>query len=149
MPEHFGRDCIYEEGKAILTCKMDTKSKLDKTIKLLKKEGYPEHNGLYENNFIYRKHNEKEIVGLMNQWWQFINKYSRRDQMSLCYLLWKNKVKSECFFNQGLSVRKHKDFQFIKRHKGSVHNVRGIKRNLIKILCLFVPVKLWRSKLRG
>ena len=42
-----------------------------------------------EGALIVRKHNEKECVYLMEQWWEQIKNYSHRDQLSFNYVLWK------------------------------------------------------------
>ena len=51
----------------------------------------PKHYGLAENNCIFRKHNEKEIISIMEDWWYMLTNYSKRDQMSLFYILWKHR----------------------------------------------------------
>lgn len=56
----------------------------------MKKAGFPEHYGLGENNILYRRHNEPALVRVMEDWWYFLENYSRRDQLSFVYVLWKN-----------------------------------------------------------
>jgi len=43
-----------------------------------------------KNNIIFRKHNSDNIVKLMNDWWEELNTQTKRDQLSLAYVLWKN-----------------------------------------------------------
>ena len=134
MPKHFARDCIYKEAEVIASYRLDSKSNINKTVKFLKKRNYPINNGLYENNLIYRKHNNERIIKLMQQWWWFINEYSKRDQMSLCFLLWNNKIKSDAFFYNDLSVRNHEDFKFTIEHKGRTKINYNKKYYTIKII---------------
>ena len=152
MPQHLQRNCIYKEAKGILKCRKDSAESLNRTVEFLRKNGYPEENGLYENNLIFRSHNEKEIINMMDEWWEFINHYSKRDQMSLCYLLWKNKVKSMPFFDKGFSVRNHQDLVLDSSHmanKISQSFSIKLRRVLVNILCCFIFVKEYRQKLRN
>ena len=47
-----------------------------------KKEKFPDNNGLIEGCLIIRKHNEKEVINQMENWFEEIEKYSHRDQLS-------------------------------------------------------------------
>lgn len=90
MPKHFARDCVYEEAKE---CIILGKSKFEETKKQIeeyKKEGYPRNFGLGENGILLRKHNNKKIIKLMKDWWIELNSKTKRDQLSLGYVLWKN-----------------------------------------------------------
>ncbi len=89
IPEHPKRDCIYEEAKACIAMKKDLKENIEKEISFLKEEQYPEHNGLVQSNIIVRNHNKKECIDLMETWWNMIQTYSKRDQLSFNYVCWK------------------------------------------------------------
>jgi len=91
------RDCIYDEAKHLLKISKDRKYKDDpiliKTqVEKYREEKYPEHNGLIAGMVILRKHNEKVVVKVMEDWWQEIKNGSRRDQLSFNYIAWKNKL---------------------------------------------------------
>jgi len=87
--KHPDRNCIYEEAIACKEMKKDSSEMIDKTINFLKKEKFPEHFGLTANNFIVRKANSKKITKLLQNWWNMVEKYSKRDQLSFMYILWK------------------------------------------------------------
>ncbi|WP_321345695.1 glycosyltransferase domain-containing protein [uncultured Draconibacterium sp.] len=90
VPKHFARDCIYEEAKE---CLIVGKTKYNETrsqISKYKNEGFPANFGLGENNILLRKHKSKNIITLMNNWWNEVNTQTKRDQLSLAYVLWKN-----------------------------------------------------------
>ena len=83
----------------------------------IKTEGFPQNYGLPENNIIYRKHNKAEIISIMNDWWYMLEHYSRRDQLSLPYVLWKHNIKCEnviCFPNTRIDYKNFCTFV----HKG-------------------------------
>jgi dephospho-CoA kinase len=91
MPKHFARDCVYNEAKE---CVILGKSKHDETKKQIddyKKQSFPENYGLGENNILFRKHNSEKVIKIMKDWWEELNTQTKRDQLSLAYILWKNK----------------------------------------------------------
>ena len=92
------RDCIYKEAETIFEFGRRNgnykdnpeliKSQMEKYIS----EGYPKNNGLITGMIIIRKHNEKDCVKVMEDWWTEIKYHSRRDQLSFNYVAWKNKT---------------------------------------------------------
>jgi hypothetical protein len=57
-------------------------------------EGLPDNLEHFSTTCLIRKHNDK-ILKLQNIWWQQISQFSRRDQLSFNYSLWKTGVKCE------------------------------------------------------
>lgn len=92
VPKHFERDCIYDEAEACKLAGKDTPENINRQILFYRQEGFPRHFGLGENNIIFRRHNLPKCKELMEQWWTLQTSYSRRDQLGLFYLLWKNRV---------------------------------------------------------
>ena len=90
---HHARNCIYEEAEACLKLKKDSKSNILKTIKFLKSENYPEQNGLYEMTVFIKKHNDPLVIRTMFMWFNMICNYSKRDQLSFMYCVWKTGLK--------------------------------------------------------
>ncbi len=118
------RDCIYDE---IITCTLLAKDKLSTMIRqwqFLKSENYPEHLGLYENNMIFRMHNNPTVIKASEIWWKLFNNFSRRDQFSLCYVYWKLSLIPSLIFPKGQSTRNYYGLKFF-RHE-------SIKRPLLK-----------------
>ncbi len=116
VPKHFARNCIYEEAKE---CVILGKTKYDETQKQIekyKKDGFTVNFGLGENNILLRKHNSEKVIKLMNDWWNELNTQTKRDQLSLAYVLWKNGDK---FFFMEESARGNKFFK-IKLHSYSI-----------------------------
>lgn len=90
LSKHPKRDCIYEEANICLKKNKDNKYKIRKQIEFYKNKNYPENNGLVETGVILRKHNNKKIKKIMNDWWELIIKFSSRDQLSFNYATWVN-----------------------------------------------------------
>jgi len=51
---------------------------------------YPANNGLITGMVILRRHNEKDCIETMEDWWTEIKYNSKRDQLSFNYCAWKN-----------------------------------------------------------
>ncbi len=90
---HPARDCLYQEALACIELGKDTSKNIEPQMEVYRRDRYPEHNGLYTNSILYRKHNNKKVIKMMNEWWTQLRDYSRRDQLSLPYIFWKNKFK--------------------------------------------------------
>ncbi|MBR1614913.1 MAG: DUF616 domain-containing protein [Treponema sp.] len=97
IPFHWKDDCIYNEIENVLEVIVpeggETKENVDKISNFLIQHNFPKHYGLNETNFVYRCHNNPEIIRIMEEWWEFIRDYTKRDQLSLSYVLWKHSIK--------------------------------------------------------
>lgn len=92
LPKHPHRTCIYKEFELVLAEFMDDPKRVMKERALIAKSGMPKNYGLTENCILYRRHNEQICVQMMDEWWEMVETYSRRDQLALAWLLWKNKL---------------------------------------------------------
>lgn len=99
IPIHYKNDCIYDEidyvMKTVVRQGKETAENVQKMKRFLQTEQFPEHYGLNENNVIYRWHNKEHIIAMMESWWKFIKDYTRRDQLSLAYVLWSYNIKPD------------------------------------------------------
>lgn len=90
------RDCIYEEHQAIIDLgnklgKFKDNPEVMKTqMDFFKSQNYPEHNGLIFAAVLIRRHNDPEVIKVMEDWWHFVSTQSKRDQLSFNYVIWKN-----------------------------------------------------------
>ena len=92
VPEHFKNVCIYKEFSDVIKSQLDNISIVSQQLSFITKDRMPINYGFTENNIIYRKHHNKQIIKIMNEWWSIIYKYSKRDQLSFTYTLWKNNI---------------------------------------------------------
>ena len=113
---HWGRDCIYEEAKAIAYAGKETTGRILNTVKFLVKNGHPRNYGLYENNVIFRKHNHPQIIHLDSDWWEMFLNLSHRDQMTLVYCLRKHQVPFDLLLPSKSNARNHFAFIIYKHH---------------------------------
>lgn len=109
--------CIYNMKDAIIAGKKSSREKVNYQINRYKKDGFPKDFGAFECNILVRKHNDKECIQIMNEWWkEFLNSSTKRDQLSFPYVLWKNKKDSNCIFSLGDDVYLNPRFQIISKH---------------------------------
>lgn len=113
---HPVRDCIYEEILACLRGQKESRQKLENVKNLLTEKHFPPHWGLSETGVLYRKHHTPLCIKLMEEWWHMLEHYSVRDQVSLMYILWKNKQQPEWLCPYAYRTLKH-DFAVIAHKK--------------------------------
>ena len=98
---HPERDCIYDEAFTVASYTIFGALEHEKIAlywcRKLMKEHYPPHRGLYETNILYRKRSSL-IHSVDSIWWESIEKYSKRDQLSFNYALWINEISDDAFF---------------------------------------------------
>lgn len=123
-PEHEHRDCIYEEASECIRRGKANRSDVEKQMAYYEQQGFPHHFGLREMNIIIRCHNDENVIKLMNEWWDVFNAWSKRDQLSFYYAVWRcpieigkmketSRVPSKYFF---LETHKHApSYQKLKR----------------------------------
>ena len=95
IPEHHLRNCIFDEIEAVKQSNKEEPQALQKIRNYLAEHGMPVNYGLNETNIIYRKHNNPQVKTLMQKWWSVVECYSKLDQLSLSYVLWKNNINPE------------------------------------------------------
>lgn len=88
------RDCVYDEFKDLVSKTrrgfyMDNIEIMKNQIARYTQEGYPKHNGLAVTMVLLRNHHDTRVVELMDAWWIELKNGSRRDQLSLNYVVWK------------------------------------------------------------
>ena len=88
---HPSRDCLYEEAQACMRGNRSPTSELLAQVTAYQQAGMPSHHGLYETSILFRRHTT-ENARLMQAWWYELQTHSLRDQISLPYVLWKQKA---------------------------------------------------------
>lgn len=129
--KHHKRDCIYDEANACMNIGYSGFFETRKQVRKLKKSGYPKHYGLFENNIILRRHNNKIIESIDEEWWEMLQSYTKRDQLSLFYLFWKNNIRPNYLMSENMTSRNVDMLEFLGHNKKSLR--KRIKR---KITCI-------------
>lgn len=90
------RNCVYDEYEALIRIGKergwykDNVETMTNQIEFLKSEKYPKQNGLIFSAVLVRKHNDSEVIKVMENWWKIVSTMSKRDQLSFDYAAWKN-----------------------------------------------------------
>jgi len=117
MFEHPDRNCVYEEAEAIIRGLRANSEIIVDQIKYYFEQGLPRGTGLSEASFIWREHNDPEIKTFMTAWWEEILKFSKRDQLSLGFLMWRKNFRPKILSHKFGTARLNS--YFLKRS----HNV--------------------------
>lgn len=105
-----GRDCVYQEAVEIIVINKAPKNEVNKQMNSYKKEKFPKHYGLFRTCVVVREHNNEKCIQLMNEWWKNIKMYTKRDQLSFTYALWKMKLDKKVVSNLGYDLRTNPRF---------------------------------------
>ena len=105
-----GRDCVYQEATEIIVIGKADKAPVIEQMKAYKKEGFPKHYGLFRTCVVVREHNNEQCIKLMELWWKEINAFTKRDQLSFTYALWKMGLTKNAVSNLGYDPRTNPRF---------------------------------------
>ncbi len=139
-----GRDCIYRHSYDMCITRCENDLNAMPQLQALRKENFPDHFGLNENNVIFRRHTAK-MQQVDELWWQWIVKYSFRDQFSYMYCLWKHQIPIEYFLPSGedshnsvhFKYYMHSENVFVAKQRRVKHNVLELLRNKCRTLTKF------------
>mgnify|MGYP000843545748 CR=1 FL=1 len=79
--KHPERDCIYDEANFCQFMPKYQGVPVLEQVEEYRKQGYPEHNGLWACTVMIRRHNNK-VEEFNKLWWEHNNKYTYQDQLS-------------------------------------------------------------------
>ena len=88
MCKHPRRDCAYQEATICLNQRLDVPAIIKSQMEKYFEEGFPTQYGLSMGGIIARTHNKKSKK-INSLWWKEIVSGSKRDQLSVNYVLWK------------------------------------------------------------
>jgi hypothetical protein len=78
---HPCRDCIYDEARVLVNERIGTTALVQAEIDLYRRDGHPEHAGLWANGFLVRRHTP-QVAALNEAWWKLYAAGCERDQLS-------------------------------------------------------------------
>lgn len=105
------RNCIYDEAFELMYRRYEKEQVVVKWCQNLRKKGYPKNNGLFETNLMYRNHKLSIVSEIDALWWSCIREYSRRDQLSFNFVLWKYGIVCEFFLPEQFCARNVEHFE--------------------------------------
>ncbi len=105
VAKHPNRPDVYSEAEACMHLKKDTSGIIEKQINYYKKEGLPRDHILAETMLLISNLNNQKTIKFFNDWWNQILTYSKRDQISLSYVLFNNRVSPNILFDENFNFR--------------------------------------------
>ncbi len=114
---HPVRDCVFEEMQEVIRQGKEREENIRRHAKYMIETGMPHHYGLLECNVIAREHHNPICIKVMEEWWREFEAYSKRDQISLPHVLYRNKIQVQEIGILGDNVRTNPSFR-IFRHTG-------------------------------
>ena len=132
--KHPFRDCVYQEAYVCIAACKGGWFDIIRQILMLKSSGIQKHSGLYEANFIFRKHNSSEVKDLGNIWWNTFMKYSKRDQLSLVYSLQLTGITPKLYLGPDYTTRNHPDLEKVQHNKQQGNVQLSFKKKVVSAL---------------
>ena len=115
---HPVNSCIYVESSGCISAGKSTIEDTLDQMRLYNEEGFPKNFGMAQNNIIFRKHNEPEVVTIMENVWEHIQKWqTKRDQLSLFYIFWKTNFTKFKIFDETVTMQGQFFEQFTHKAK--------------------------------
>lgn len=96
LRKHKRRDCAYEEAEWLIKKDKHDTAMIQRQVEFYRRENFPSHYGLYWSVMLFRRHT-KSVKEFSRLWWQQVEKYSFRDQVSFPYVVWKHDMKISLF----------------------------------------------------
>ena len=85
--KHADRACAYEEAEVIKRYRLDDPEIVDAQMAYYRMLGFPSQFGLFTGSIQLRRHRDRALVGLLEDWWHHLKVFSHRDQLSLNFML--------------------------------------------------------------
>jgi len=111
------RNCIFDEAIECAKRSKDDDGVMDQQMKRYQAASYPALNGLFETSVMASKMGDPSIKALMNSWWAEIEQGSRRDQLSLPFIVHQHKVKVGQLAPKGVCMRSDPRFNYYRHQK--------------------------------
>ncbi len=89
IPKHYCRKSVNEEALECIRLKKDSKDIILKQMDFYKREKFNDDLGLFETTVFIRNNNCKLLNDMSKIWYDMIEKYSKRDQLSLTFASYK------------------------------------------------------------
>lgn len=87
--KHQHRDCVYEEGEAVVRLKRIDPDRVKLQLDRYRSNGFPEKWGLAACGVLFRDFSDPVVRGICNEWWNEFERGVPRDQLGLPYVMWR------------------------------------------------------------
>lgn len=112
---HPFNDCPYAEAEKCLKDRREKFSKLIRVVRFLREDKVDEHSGMMETNLILRRHNDPAVIEFDELWWQRLQHYSDRDQLTHTSCIKDTPgIRPELLFDEGTTSRNHPGLEYVE-----------------------------------
>ena len=111
------RSCAYDEASACISRGKDDEETINSLIAFLKAANFPHRAGLLETSVFVSRMGDPKVANFLNDWWALIDKFSRRDQLSLPYLLREHGLEVSRLAEPGVCMRTDPRFVYYRHQK--------------------------------
>jgi O-antigen biosynthesis protein len=115
---HPYRDCIYAEGAQCIVDEKDDATVICAQMQRYRDAGYPANAGLAESCVLARRHHAPPMLELAGLWWREMERGSRRDQLSLDFVMRGRNLRIAYLGEPGSNVREDRRLRYF------LHNQR-------------------------
>lgn len=141
--KHQLRQCLYRESLfLLLSGRISCWDTVRRQMSRYKAEGFQRDYGMFENNIMYRRHNDPDVVRLDIDWWEEFLNNTRRDQLSFAYCMWRNHCQWHYLLPEQYSARNHPAI-LCPNHQGSDRHGWDRRKNIYPKYILPLVHKLY------
>lgn len=135
--------CLYDEYFNVYMQRKETDLKqLYKEYQVIKRTGFPRNFGMFEANIIFRAHNNQRVIQQCDDWWNMYLAYTKRDQLSYSYTIWKNNIELKYIMKPcGLHSNEHDSYKVLLHTTPNSSKTDFLNKLLFKIF----PVSIVRK----
>lgn len=127
-------NCAYKDGYHCVLYSKDSFAAIKRHLNFLRMEDYPENNGLFETQILFRSNYSDVVKTINDEWWGIMCEFSKRDQLSINFLLRKHNVDIS-FFLGDASARNHIDFIYHSHSNGLSMSMLGfVKEKMLRFI---------------
>ena len=133
---HPSRDSLIQEAEACIAAGKDDSKVIERQLAHYKSQGCPMEGNVIESNVLLRRHNEADVVAVMELWWEQVRSWSKRDQLAFGYAAWAGNLPYQ--FMGEANARGRSKYFLVYDHAGSKGTpavwqkggIRGLARSL-------------------
>jgi len=90
--KHSMRNNVMDEARECIRIRKDNPDNIKKAVNFLSSESFPDNVGLHEMTVFIKRHNDCSVQKAMKLWSTLNKQYSKRDQLTFDYVIWKTKL---------------------------------------------------------
>lgn len=131
---HRSRSNVFQEAEACHNQSKDDLETMQRQLDLYRSKGFY-HDDLIESNFLIMNLRDSKLIGFLNAWWNEIDCFSRRDQLSVNYAMQKIGIDWLRLMDKPDNVRTYDAFAYVAHDSGKgpaaslLHNLRVPKKD--------------------